>query len=57
VETQAAALRRAGARVTVVTPDAAARQAIGRNSLDPARRADAARAGHTQATTVADQLR
>ncbi|WBB68719.1 patatin-like phospholipase family protein [Micromonospora sp. WMMD812] len=52
---QVAALRAAGARVAVVTPDAAARAAIGRNVLDPARRAAAARAGRTQAAAVADE--
>ncbi|MGW3859835.1 patatin-like phospholipase family protein, partial [Micromonospora arida] len=41
---QVDALRAAGSRVVVLTPDAAARTAIGRNVLDPARRAGAARA-------------
>ncbi|MEU5659817.1 patatin-like phospholipase family protein [Streptomyces sp. NPDC047737] len=45
---QAAELEAAGARVEVITPDAGARKAIGRNSLDPARRAPAARAGLAQ---------
>ncbi|MFJ8924254.1 NTE family protein [Streptomyces sp. LamerLS-316] len=45
---QAAELEAAGARVEVITPDAATRKAIGRNSLDPARRAAAARAGLAQ---------
>lgn len=45
---QAAELEAAGARVEVITPDAAARKAFGRNTLDPARRADAARAGLAQ---------
>jgi len=49
---QVAALRRTAA-VAVVRPDRAARQAIGRNVLDPARRAPAASAGHDQAATVA----
>lgn len=49
---QVTALRRTAA-VTVVRPDRAARRAIGRNVLDPARRAPAARAGHAQAATVA----
>jgi NTE family protein len=40
-------------RSVVVKPDAAARKAIGSNSLDPARRAGSARAGHEQAATVA----
>jgi NTE family protein len=46
---QAARLAAAGARVTLITPDRAARRAFGRNVLDPARRAPAARAGLTQA--------
>ncbi|CCH18719.1 patatin-like phospholipase family protein [Micromonospora lupini] len=54
---QVAELRAAGSRVVVVTPDAAARAAIGRNVLDPARRAGAARAGWTQAAAVADEVR
>ncbi|MFF5055117.1 patatin-like phospholipase family protein [Micromonospora sp. NPDC000663] len=49
-------LRTAGAQVVVVTPDAAARTAIGRNVLDPARRAGAARAGRAQAEVVADEV-
>ncbi|SCG72577.1 patatin-like phospholipase family protein [Micromonospora inositola] len=52
---QVAALRRS-ARVTVVAPDAAARRAIGRNVLDPARRAGAARAGRAQAAAVSDEV-
>ncbi|MFD3416590.1 patatin-like phospholipase family protein [Streptomyces decoyicus] len=42
-------LARQGARVCVLTPDRAARAAFGRNVLDPAKRADAARAGRRQA--------
>jgi NTE family protein len=42
-----------GVRSLVVSPDAPARRAIGRNVLDPARRATAARAGREQATRVA----
>jgi NTE family protein len=45
------------AKVAVVAPDAAARQAIGRNVLDPARRAGAARAGRAQAAAAADAVR
>lgn len=41
-------------RVTVVSPDAAARTAIGRNVLNPARRPGSARAGLAQARGVAD---
>ncbi|WP_319461353.1 patatin-like phospholipase family protein [Micromonospora sp. RTP1Z1] len=52
---QVAALRRS-ARVAVVAPDAAARRAIGRNVLDPARRAGAARAGRAQAAAVVDEV-
>ena len=50
--TQVAALRRTAA-VTVIRPDRSAGQAIGRNVLDPTRRAPAARAGRAQATTIA----
>ena len=49
LDRQLATLRRAGAEVVVVTPDAAARRAIGRNVLDPAARAPSARAGRAQA--------
>lgn len=44
------------ARVAVVSPDAAARQAIGRNVLDPAARAAAARAGRAQAAAAAARV-
>jgi NTE family protein len=44
------------AYVVMISPDKAARQAIGRNMLDPARRATAARAGHAQAATVTDSV-
>ena len=40
-------------RSIVVSPDANARHAIGRNVLDPARRVASARAGHIQAAAVA----
>ncbi|HZM81822.1 MAG TPA: patatin-like phospholipase family protein [Candidatus Limnocylindrales bacterium] len=56
VPAQAAALRAAGASVIVITPDAAAKEAIGRNVLDPARRPGSARAGRTQATAIAEQV-
>ena len=46
---QTARLAREGSEVTVITPSKAARTAIGRNVLDPARRPDAARAGRAQA--------
>ncbi|MEU4481769.1 patatin-like phospholipase family protein [Micromonospora sp. NPDC023966] len=53
---QVAQLRSAGARVAVVSPDRAARAAIGRNLLDPARRAASARAGFAQAAAVAEEV-
>lgn len=53
---QAAALG-PGVKSVVVTPDAAARAAIGRNVLDPARRIPSARAGLAQAETVAERVR
>ncbi len=52
---QVAALRRTAA-VAVVRPDRAARRAIGRNVLDPARRAPAARAGRAQAAAIAEAV-
>jgi NTE family protein len=55
VERQVAALG-PGVRSVVVSPDRPARTAIGRNVLDPAFRAAAARAGHTQAASVADAV-
>lgn len=51
VATQVKELR--SASVAVVSPDADARRAIGRNALDPARRAPAARAGRAQAAGAA----
>jgi NTE family protein len=45
------------ARVAVVSPDQAARAAIGRNVLDPAARAPSAQAGRAQAAAVADRVR
>ncbi|MBM7442274.1 patatin-like phospholipase family protein [Streptomyces sp. HB132] len=53
---QAAGLEAAGARVEVITPDAATRKAIGRNSLDPARRAAAARAGLAQSAAHTESV-
>ncbi|MEV6316320.1 patatin-like phospholipase family protein [Streptomyces sp. NPDC051776] len=50
---QAATLTAAGARVVLLAPDRVARSAIGRNPLDPARRAPAARAGRAQAAAHA----
>ncbi|MFD8687584.1 patatin-like phospholipase family protein [Streptomyces sp. NPDC059651] len=45
---QADALAAQGARTVVITPDAAAKKAFGRNPLDPSSRAAAARAGLAQ---------
>lgn len=56
VAAQAATLTRAGRVVAVVSPDQAAVAAIGRNVLDPARRAPAARAGHAQAGAALDRV-
>jgi len=44
-------------RVVVVAPDRAAKRAFGRNLLDPARRAPAARAGRAQAAGEASRIR
>ncbi|WP_308252210.1 patatin-like phospholipase family protein [Pseudonocardia sp. KRD291] len=54
--TQVEALAASSAAV-LVTPDAAARKAFGRNVLDPAGRPPSARAGRTQAAAVADGVR
>jgi NTE family protein len=48
---------RASSRVELVSPDAETLKAIGRNVLDPARRADAARAGLAQSASVIDRVR
>jgi NTE family protein len=56
VAAQVAALR-CRATVALITPDAEALSAIGRNVLDPARRAAAARAGQRQAADVAETVR
>jgi NTE family protein len=45
-----------GVRSAVFSPDAEAKRAIGRNVLDPAFRAAAARAGHRQAAGIADAV-
>ena len=45
-----------GVRSVAVSPDPAARRAIGSNVLDPARRAAAARAGRAQAARVAGAI-
>jgi NTE family protein len=56
VRTQIDALRAQGARVALVSPDTAALAAIGRNVLDPARRAAAARAGRAQAASAVAEV-
>ncbi|WP_328945810.1 patatin-like phospholipase family protein [Streptomyces sp. NBC_00250] len=53
---QGADLAARGARVEVITPDADSRRAIGGNSLDPAHRAAAARAGRSQAARHAEAV-
>jgi NTE family protein len=56
VGTQVAALRAQGAQAALVSPDVAALTAIGRNVLDPAHRAAAARAGRAQAAAAVDAI-
>ncbi|MFF4349295.1 patatin-like phospholipase family protein [Streptomyces sp. NPDC001530] len=53
---QAADLAAAGARVSLLAPDAAARCVMGRNMMDDSRRSAAARAGHAQAVALADSV-
>ena len=47
----------AASRTAVVTPDEKALVDIGKNVLDPAKRADAARSGLRQAAAVVDKVR
>jgi NTE family protein len=56
VEQQADALRAAGSSVVVVSPDRDAAARMGRNSLDPSRRAAAADAGYLQAAQELDRV-
>jgi NTE family protein len=56
VARQSRALVKAGHAVALVTPDQAALAAIGRNMLAPTHAAAAAKAGHTQARTVAEAV-
>lgn len=56
VSRQAAELRR-HSRVAILRPDTESKLAIGRNVLDPSRRAPSAQAGRAQAASVADELR
>lgn len=53
---QAAELAAQGADVTLIAPDRAARNAMGRDMTANARRPPAARAGHRQATALADTM-
>jgi NTE family protein len=55
IENQLASLG-TGIRSVVISPDSEARQAIGRNVLDPARRVASARAGHAQSAAVAESV-
>ncbi|WP_431902929.1 patatin-like phospholipase family protein [Amycolatopsis thermoflava] len=56
LDEQVAALRRDGAAVLVVAPDAAAAEAIGPNLLDPTVREAAARAGFDQAARAVAEV-
>jgi NTE family protein len=53
---QVAALRADGSAVVVVSPDRDARARMGRNALDPSKRAVAAEAGHRQAAQEVDRV-
>lgn len=53
---QAAELSENGARVILLSPDRAARRAMGRNMADDERRPTAARAGHDQASALAPSV-
>lgn len=53
---ETAALARTGVRTLLLTPDAAARRAFGRNPLDPARRPAAAEAGRVQGVARAGDV-
>jgi NTE family protein len=53
---QADELRAGGSRVETVFPDGSSRDAFGGNLMDPSTRPPAARAGHTQGRTLAEQL-
>ena len=55
-ERQAAELSDGGARVALLTPDPAARKAMGRNLADDTRRPAAARAGRAQALALAGSV-
>lgn len=53
---QAAELAADGARISLLTPDDTARRAMGRDMTDNSRRPAAARAGHAQATALAESV-
>jgi NTE family protein len=55
IENQLASLG-TGIQSLVISPDSEARQAIGRNVLDPAHRVASARAGHAQSAAVAESV-
>lgn len=57
IRSASAQLTDLGVEHLVITPDAAAKAAIGRNVLDPAARPPSAEAGYAQAAEVADQVR
>ena len=57
VRSAAQQLTELGVPHLVITPDAGARAAIGKNVLDPAARPPSARAGHAQAASVVEQVR
>lgn len=54
---QVQTLERGGSAALVVSPDAAALRAIGRNVLDPAKRAGAAKAGRAQAVAITEHVK
>ncbi len=54
--TQVTELRATGSRVDTIFPDSASRDAFGSNLMDPATRAPAARAGHSQGVALAGRL-
>jgi NTE family protein len=57
VATQVDELRRGGSRVVVIRPSRTSWRVIGRNVLDPARRAPAAQAGRAQAAEALGEVR
>ena len=54
--TQVDGLRAHGSRVETIFPDSSSRTAFGDNMMDPSTRPPAARAGHHQGRTLAEQL-